>query len=212
MLLLDGQSGIIVLDPTRDELDDAKTQVSRRHKLELQLEGVVDQPAVTPGRPTDPADGQRGPARGDRAGAAARRPGRRPAADRVPAHRPGHAADRGRAGHLLPPGGARVPRPHGHHPVVRPGRRQVPGRLQGAARGQPVPRLALHPGLPGRAGGVPPPDPGGSPGGLGPRRPADAAARHPGRRGAGDPGHRAGGGRGAQGGRRAGGRDAARSA
>jgi phosphotransferase system enzyme I (PtsI) len=52
MLLLDGQSGIVVLDPTRDELDDAKTQLSRRHKLELQLEGVVEQPAVTPsGRP-----------------------------------------------------------------------------------------------------------------------------------------------------------------
>ena len=52
MLLLDGQSGTVVLDPTRDELEDAKTQLSRRHKLELQLEGVVDQPAVTPaGRP-----------------------------------------------------------------------------------------------------------------------------------------------------------------
>ncbi|MDQ3426239.1 MAG: phosphoenolpyruvate--protein phosphotransferase [Gemmatimonadota bacterium] len=48
MLLLDGQSGTIVLDPTRGELEDAKTQVSRRHKLELQLEGVVEQPAVTP--------------------------------------------------------------------------------------------------------------------------------------------------------------------
>ena len=52
MLLLDGQSGVIVLEPTLDELDDAKTQVSRRNQLELQLEGVVDQPAVTPsGRP-----------------------------------------------------------------------------------------------------------------------------------------------------------------
>ena len=52
MLLLDGQSGVIVLEPTLDELDDAKTQVSRRNKLELQLEGIVDQPAVTPsGRP-----------------------------------------------------------------------------------------------------------------------------------------------------------------
>jgi phosphotransferase system enzyme I (PtsI) len=51
-VLLDGQSGTVVLDPTRGELEDAKTQVSRRHKLELQLEGVVDQPAVTPaGRP-----------------------------------------------------------------------------------------------------------------------------------------------------------------
>jgi phosphotransferase system enzyme I (PtsI) len=49
MVLLDGQSGSIVLDPTRDELEDAKTQVSRRHKLELQLEAVVETPAVTPG-------------------------------------------------------------------------------------------------------------------------------------------------------------------
>ncbi|MEO6056627.1 MAG: phosphoenolpyruvate--protein phosphotransferase [Gemmatimonadales bacterium] len=49
MVLLDGQAGTIVLDPTRDELDDAKTQVSRRHRLELQLEAVVDTPAVTPG-------------------------------------------------------------------------------------------------------------------------------------------------------------------
>ncbi|HEY7503102.1 MAG TPA: phosphoenolpyruvate--protein phosphotransferase [Gemmatimonadales bacterium] len=48
MLLLDGQSGVIVIEPTMDELDDAKTQVSRRNRLELQLEGIVDQPAVTP--------------------------------------------------------------------------------------------------------------------------------------------------------------------
>jgi phosphotransferase system enzyme I (PtsI) len=46
MVLLDGQAGTIVLDPTRDELEDAKTQVSRR---ELQLEAVVEAPAVTPG-------------------------------------------------------------------------------------------------------------------------------------------------------------------
>ena len=52
MLLLDGQSGTIVLDPTRDELEEAKVQVSRRHKLELQLESVVGEPAITPsGRP-----------------------------------------------------------------------------------------------------------------------------------------------------------------
>jgi phosphoenolpyruvate-protein phosphotransferase (PTS system enzyme I) len=48
MLLLDGQSGTIVLDPDRDELEEAKVQVSRRHRLELQLEGVVGEPAVTP--------------------------------------------------------------------------------------------------------------------------------------------------------------------
>jgi phosphotransferase system enzyme I (PtsI) len=52
VLLLDGQSGTIVLDPNRDELDEAKVQVSRRHKLELQLEAVVGEAAVTPsGRP-----------------------------------------------------------------------------------------------------------------------------------------------------------------
>jgi phosphotransferase system enzyme I (PtsI) len=52
MLLLDGQSGTIVLDPNRDELEEAKVQVSRRQRLELQLEGVVGEPAVTPaGRP-----------------------------------------------------------------------------------------------------------------------------------------------------------------
>jgi phosphotransferase system enzyme I (PtsI) len=48
MLLLDGQSGVIVLEPTQDELEDAKVQVSRRHRLELQLESVVGEPAVTP--------------------------------------------------------------------------------------------------------------------------------------------------------------------
>jgi phosphoenolpyruvate-protein phosphotransferase (PTS system enzyme I) len=52
MLLLDGQSGMIVLDPNQHELEDAKVQVSRRHRLELQLETVVGQPAITPsGRP-----------------------------------------------------------------------------------------------------------------------------------------------------------------
>jgi phosphoenolpyruvate-protein phosphotransferase (PTS system enzyme I) len=48
VLLLDGQSGTIVLDPNRDELEEAKVQVSRRHRLELQLETVVGEAAVTP--------------------------------------------------------------------------------------------------------------------------------------------------------------------
>jgi phosphotransferase system enzyme I (PtsI) len=51
-LLLDGQSGTIVLDPNREELEEAKVQVSRRHRLELQLESVVGEAAITPsGRP-----------------------------------------------------------------------------------------------------------------------------------------------------------------
>jgi phosphotransferase system enzyme I (PtsI) len=48
MLLLDGQAGTIVLEPTRDELEDAKVQVSRRHRLELELETVTGEPATTP--------------------------------------------------------------------------------------------------------------------------------------------------------------------
>lgn len=48
VLLLDGLSGTIVLDPTRDEMEQAKIQLSRRHKLELQLEAVIGEPAVTP--------------------------------------------------------------------------------------------------------------------------------------------------------------------
>jgi phosphotransferase system enzyme I (PtsI) len=48
VLLLDGQSGTIVLDPNRDELEDAKVQVSRRHRLALQLEVVAGEPAETP--------------------------------------------------------------------------------------------------------------------------------------------------------------------
>ena len=52
VILLDGQSGTILLDPTRDEMEQAKVQLSRRHKLELQLEAVVGEAAVTPsGRP-----------------------------------------------------------------------------------------------------------------------------------------------------------------
>jgi phosphoenolpyruvate-protein phosphotransferase (PTS system enzyme I) len=48
VLLLDGQAGTILLEPTRDELEDAKVQVSRRHRLELELESVTDQPPATP--------------------------------------------------------------------------------------------------------------------------------------------------------------------
>ena len=49
MLLLDGQAGTVVVDPTPRELEDARTQVTRRRRLELELETVLGQPAVTPG-------------------------------------------------------------------------------------------------------------------------------------------------------------------
>jgi phosphotransferase system enzyme I (PtsI) len=47
-LLLDGQSGTILLDPTRVELERARTQLSRRQKLQFELEAAVSQPAITP--------------------------------------------------------------------------------------------------------------------------------------------------------------------
>ena len=47
MLLLDGQSGAILIEPTAAELDAARTRVSRRHRFELQLETMAQQPAVT---------------------------------------------------------------------------------------------------------------------------------------------------------------------
>jgi phosphotransferase system enzyme I (PtsI) len=47
-LLIDGQSGTVVLNPDRGELEEARVQVSRRQRLELQLETVAGQPAVTP--------------------------------------------------------------------------------------------------------------------------------------------------------------------
>ncbi len=48
IVLLDGQSGTVVVDPTPDELESAAVQNSRRHKLEMQLEGIAGEPAVTP--------------------------------------------------------------------------------------------------------------------------------------------------------------------
>lgn len=48
MVLLDGQTGTVIVDPTTEEIELAQLQISRRHKLELQLEGIVSAPAVTP--------------------------------------------------------------------------------------------------------------------------------------------------------------------
>ncbi len=48
MVLLDGTTGTVILDPTPDELEVARIQASRRHKLDMQLEAIADQPAVTP--------------------------------------------------------------------------------------------------------------------------------------------------------------------
>ncbi len=48
LLLLDGRSGTLLLDPTLAELEVARTAATRRHKLELQLEASTQDPAVTP--------------------------------------------------------------------------------------------------------------------------------------------------------------------
>lgn len=48
MILLDGQSGVVLLDPTRPELEEAKLRLHRRQRLELRLEAGSAEPAVTP--------------------------------------------------------------------------------------------------------------------------------------------------------------------
>lgn len=48
LLLLDGQSGSLLLNPTRTEIERARAQLSRRQKLELELEAAVSQAAITP--------------------------------------------------------------------------------------------------------------------------------------------------------------------
>ncbi|MEO5798717.1 MAG: phosphoenolpyruvate--protein phosphotransferase, partial [Gemmatimonadales bacterium] len=48
IVLLDGHAGTVIVDPTPEELETARLQTSRRHKLEMQLEGIADLPAITP--------------------------------------------------------------------------------------------------------------------------------------------------------------------
>lgn len=48
LLLLDGQSGTVLIEPTVQELEAAQTQATRRAKLVLELEAGTAKPAVTP--------------------------------------------------------------------------------------------------------------------------------------------------------------------
>ncbi len=48
VLLLDGASGLVLLDPSPADLREASTQVSRRRKFDLELEGLSAEPCVTP--------------------------------------------------------------------------------------------------------------------------------------------------------------------
>ncbi len=48
MLLLDGSTGVIVIEPTVQDLEVAQLTATRRHKLDLELEGAVQLPSITP--------------------------------------------------------------------------------------------------------------------------------------------------------------------
>ncbi len=48
VLLIDGASGAVLLDPSPADLREASTQVSRRRKFDLELEGLASEPCVTP--------------------------------------------------------------------------------------------------------------------------------------------------------------------
>lgn len=47
-ILLDGHAGVVYVQPTRAELEDIRARNSRWHRLELELEVGVSEPAVTP--------------------------------------------------------------------------------------------------------------------------------------------------------------------
>jgi phosphotransferase system enzyme I (PtsI) len=48
VLLIDGASGAVLLDPSPADLREASTQVSRRRKFDLELEGLTTEPCITP--------------------------------------------------------------------------------------------------------------------------------------------------------------------
>ena len=52
MLVVDGTQGTVLLDPSVEEIAEARSRDARRHELDLQMEQAVDQPTVT-------TDGQR---------------------------------------------------------------------------------------------------------------------------------------------------------
>lgn len=48
MVLLDGQAGTLELDPTPSDLEEARARLSRRQKIELELEAAASHPAESP--------------------------------------------------------------------------------------------------------------------------------------------------------------------
>jgi phosphotransferase system enzyme I (PtsI) len=47
-VLLDGHTGVVYVDPTREELEDARVRISRWHRLQLELDTTSREPAITP--------------------------------------------------------------------------------------------------------------------------------------------------------------------
>ncbi len=48
LVMIDGQSGAILVDPTLAEQDRIRAQISRRQRMEFELEAAIEQPSVTP--------------------------------------------------------------------------------------------------------------------------------------------------------------------
>lgn len=48
MVLLDGSTGMVLTDPTEGELAEAKARLTRRRRTELELQAVVQEPAIGP--------------------------------------------------------------------------------------------------------------------------------------------------------------------
>lgn len=48
VVLIDGRSGLIVVEPEPIDLEEARARATRRHRLELAMEAMGDAPAVTP--------------------------------------------------------------------------------------------------------------------------------------------------------------------
>jgi phosphotransferase system enzyme I (PtsI) len=48
LVMIDGQSGTVLVDPTLAEQERIRAQISRRQRLEFELEAAIEQPGVTP--------------------------------------------------------------------------------------------------------------------------------------------------------------------
>ncbi|HKV74485.1 MAG TPA: phosphoenolpyruvate--protein phosphotransferase [Gemmatimonadales bacterium] len=48
LVMIDGQSGTVLVDPTMAEQERIRAQISRRQRLEFELEAAIEQPGITP--------------------------------------------------------------------------------------------------------------------------------------------------------------------